>query len=83
MMVPVDLRSSRAPAALLSGSLGDRRETLIRGELQLDPARFAVNGNGDAVRPYGLIAEGAFDRDHRGTPFQLLDAGRFLPPRDT
>jgi hypothetical protein len=81
MMAPLDPRSP--PAVAASRSLGEGREAVVRGELQLDAARFAVNGNGDAVHADGLIAEGAFDRDHRGTPFQLLDAGSFLPPRDT
>ena len=66
-----------------SRSLGDRRQALVGGELEFYPARLTVDGLGQALRSDGLIAEGAFDRDHCGTPFQLPDAGRFVPPRDT
>ena len=66
-----------------SGGLGDRRGRFVDCEVQVHPARFTVNGVGLAVHSGGLIAEGTVDRDHGGLPFQLLDAGRFAPPRDT
>jgi hypothetical protein len=72
------------PGALVAlRRLGDDLQGILGGELELDPTRFATNGIRVAVHSDGLIAEGAFDRDHCGVPFQLLDAGRFGPPRDT
>jgi hypothetical protein len=66
-----------------SRSLGDRGHPLVGGKVEFDSAGFAVDGLGVAVRSDGLIAEGAVDRDHRGAPFQLFDAGSVAPLRDT
>jgi hypothetical protein len=66
-----------------SGGLGDRRGRFVDGELQFNPARLAVDDIGQVLGSDWLIAEGAVDRDHRGLPFQLLDAGRFALCRDT